>query len=305
MGRLLRHIFLFLLLVLPSTINFLNTGGCQNGLAMAEDADPVEGEEEEATVETDDGASEEAGTVETESAVSDKGEEEDDDDEKPLSASPFADTYILFIKPVTSTELPAGKPVRILVGFTNIGKNDFTVDTMEASLRYPQDFSFYIQNFTTVRYNQAIEPKRQASFEYEFIPNEALHARPFGLVLNINYQDAEGNFYQTAVFNETVNIVETDEGLDGETFFLYVFLAAVIVLILVGAQQLLASFGRKTRTVKPRVTVELGTEKNDVDYEWLPKEILQEMNRSPRRGTPKVSPRKRRQNKRFTGAGEE
>lgn len=305
MANLLGRFLLFLLLVLPTTINFMNNGAYQKGIALAEDADLVEGEEEEATVETDDGAAEETAT-ETESAVTDKGgEEEDDDDEKPITSSPDADTYNLFIKPVVSSDLPAGKGVRVLVGFTNNGKKNFVIDTMEASFRYPQDFTFYIQNFTNVHYNQVIEPKRQASFEYEFIPNEALHARPFGLVININYQDEDGNIFQTAVFNETVNIVEADDGLDGETFFLYVFLTAVIVLVLVGAQQLLASLGRKTRTIKPRVSVELGTEKNDVDYEWLPKEMLQELNKSPRRGTPKVSPRKRRQNKRSTGAGEE
>ena len=45
------------------------------------------------------------------------------------------------------------------------------------------------------------------------------------------------------MFNDTVNIVEEEDGLDGETFFLYIFLAAVAVLLLVGAQQLLSSFG--------------------------------------------------------------
>ena len=50
------------------------------------------------------------------------------------------------------------------------------------------------------------------------------------------------------MFNETVNIVELDEGLDGETFFLYVFLAAVVVLIIVGAQQFFVSFGVSLET---------------------------------------------------------
>ena len=53
----------------------------------------------------------------------------------------------------------------------------------------------------------------------------------------------EGNEFQNAVFNETINVVEPDEGLDGETFFLYVFLIAIVVLLLVGAQQLLTTFG--------------------------------------------------------------
>lgn len=36
--------------------------------------------------------------------------------------------------------------VRLLVGFHNNGTSDFLVDTIDASLRYPQDFSYHIQN---------------------------------------------------------------------------------------------------------------------------------------------------------------
>ena len=42
--------------------------------------------------------------------------------------------------------MPAGALVKFLVGFTNKGDQDFLVETMEASFRYPQDYSFYIQN---------------------------------------------------------------------------------------------------------------------------------------------------------------
>ena len=92
-----------------------------------------------------------------------------------------------------------------------------------------------------------VEPARQATFEYAFTPSETFNARPFGLTINLNYKDAvseitrktsrlryvnlclcekescfgfvlqEGNFFQDAVFNETINIVDADEGLDGET----------------------------------------------------------------------------------------
>ena len=55
----------------------------------------------------------------------------------------------------------------------------------------------------------------------------------------------EGRVYSEAVFNETINIVEVDEGLDGETFFLYLFLAAGVVLLLVLGQQGLASMGKR------------------------------------------------------------
>lgn len=80
--------------------------------------------------------------------------------------------------------------VKFLVGFTNGGEKDFMVETMEASFRYPQDYSFYIQNFTTVRYDRIVEPSRQATFEYAFTPSETFNARPFGLTINLNYKDS-------------------------------------------------------------------------------------------------------------------
>lgn len=67
-------------------------------------------------------------------------------------------------------------------------------------------------------------------------------------------------------------------GLDGETFFLYVFLAAGIVLLLVIGQQTLLSVGKKrssTSTAKKPTQIETGTNNpNNVDYDWLPKQTL-------------------------------
>lgn len=277
-----------LLIVLPTTLMLAGNDG--SFVVRAQEEDIVEGEEDdEATVVDEDAATEEAG------AMTDEGTaEEEEDEEKPLKPSTEADTYLLFTKP-NSMDFPAGEQVRFLVGFTNTGDKEFVVESMEASFRYPQDYSFYIQNFTTNRYNHLVEPKREATFSYQFTPSETFNARPFGLSINLNYRDAEGNFFQDAVFNETINIVEPDEGLDGETFFLYVFLAAIAVLLLVGAQQLLASFGRKGRSglSKSRPTIEVGTQnKGDVDLDWLPEDTLQKLNKSPGR-SPKMSPRQR------------
>lgn len=36
-----------------------------------------------------------------------------------------------------------------------------------------------------------MQPKAQASFEYSFIPAQPLAGRPFGLVILLNYLDAE------------------------------------------------------------------------------------------------------------------
>jgi hypothetical protein len=106
------------------------------------------------------------------------------------------------------------------------------VDSLEASLRYPMDFTFHIQNFTTAALSKTVKPKQQATVAYSFTPADAFAGRPIGLTIQLNYRDAAGNFFIDPVFNETVQIVEFDEGFDTETFFMYVCLAGAIVLLL-------------------------------------------------------------------------
>lgn len=177
-------------------------------------------------------------------------------------------------------DIPAGKPVEFLVGFRNKGKQEFVLETLEASFRYPMDFNFYIQNFSAIGYNRVVPPEEEATLMYSFLPSESFAGRPFGLNINLNYRDNSGAQFQEAVYNETVNIVELEEGLDGETFFLYVFLAAGVVLLLVVGQQFLSSLGRKRTTRTTKTVVETGTNNpNNVDYEWLPKQTLQQISK--------------------------
>lgn len=86
-------------------------------------------------------------------------------------------------------DFPANNIVKFLVGFTNKGTEDFIVESLDASFRYPQDYQFYIQNFTALPLNTVVPPQRQATFEYSFIPAEPMGGRPFGLVINLNYKD--------------------------------------------------------------------------------------------------------------------
>ncbi|XP_076449851.1 translocon-associated protein subunit alpha-like [Babylonia areolata] len=302
MTRMMGKYLLVLLLLLPTTLLFVGQSKISRNIAFADDS--MEGEDEEAIVETDEGPAEEEVGEDTDTGVTDQEQEEESEEEEPaLKASPDAATFILFTKPSGSgQELPAGKTVRFLVGFTNKGYGEFTVESMDASLRYPQDYSYYIQNYTTLTLNRVVESKRQATFEYSFVPSESFSSRPFGLTVNVNYKDGQDNQFQSAVFNDTIQVVESEEGLDGETFFMYVFLAALALLLLVGAQQLVSSMGRK-RMSKPRPAVEMGTQNADIDYDWIPKETIKEMNRSPGR-SPKQSPRQRR-SKRSSGSAEE
>uniref|UniRef100_G3N4Y1 Translocon-associated protein subunit alpha n=1 Tax=Gasterosteus aculeatus aculeatus TaxID=481459 RepID=G3N4Y1_GASAC len=201
-------------------------------------------------------------------------------------ASPNADTTILFVK---GDDFPANEIVKFLLGFSNKGPENFVVESLDASFRYPQ-------NFTALQLGIEVPASRQATFEYSFIPAEPMGGRPFGLVINLNYKDANGNIFQDAVFNQTVTITEREDGLDGETIFLYVFLSGLGLLVVVGLHQLIES--RKRRRPAPKV--EMGTSShNDVDLSWIPQETLNQINKA----SPRRSPRKRNQ-KRSAGSDE-
>uniref|UniRef100_A0A8C9EYN2 Translocon-associated protein subunit alpha n=1 Tax=Pavo cristatus TaxID=9049 RepID=A0A8C9EYN2_PAVCR len=179
-------------------------------------------------------------------------EKEEEDLSGEPKASPSADTTILFVK---GEDFPANNIVKFLVGFTNKGTEDFIVESLDASFRYPQDYQFYIQNFTALPLNTVVPPQRQATFEYSFIPAEPMGGRPFGLVINLNYRDAN------------VSTIFTD-------------------------LQRTSAIQSKNLRKRPVQKVEMGTSnQNDVDMSWIPQETLNQINKA----SPRRLPRKRAQ----------
>jgi translocon-associated protein subunit alpha len=87
-------------------------------------------------------------------------------------------------------ELVAGKLTRLLVGARNNGSQNFIIESIDGSLRYPQDFSYYIQNFTSLRSEKVLESGLESTFEYLFMPSETFNGRPMGLVVLINYRNS-------------------------------------------------------------------------------------------------------------------
>ncbi|XP_064797470.1 translocon-associated protein subunit alpha-like isoform X1 [Oncorhynchus masou masou] len=295
MVQFLPKVLLLVLLAFPATIIM------KGPLVAAQDAtEDEEAADEDAVDDVDVNTEDEDDEAEVEDdnteLTEDKEEEEAVGGE--VNASPNADTTILFVK---GDDFPANDIVKFLMGFTNKGSDNFVVDSLDASFRYPQDFQFYIQNFTALQLGIVVPAGRQATFEYSFIPAEPMGGRPFGLVINLNYKDSNGNTFQDAVFNQTVTITEREDGLDGETIFMYVFLSGLGLLVVVGLHQLLES--RKRR--RPAAKVEMGTSShNDVDMSWIPQETLNQIMQSRRdKASPKRSPRKRTQ-KRTAGSDE-
>jgi len=297
MARLSINQILIVLLVLPCFIQILDIGQGRSSLVVRAQEDEAEGEEaDEGVVEDEDGGSE----VENEEEGDDAAEAEAESNK---NVHKDAETMLLFTKPSIvhtfdsgSVELPAGKVVEFLVGFNNKGDADgiesppdFVVETLDASFRYPMDFSFHIQNFSAIAYHKTVKPGQEATVAYSFIPADAFAGRSIGLTINLNYRDSEGNFYFDPVFNETVQIVEFDEGFDTEVFFMYVFIAAGAILLLFLAFSFLSS--RKGSKKPAKKVVETGTANDDVDYEWIPRSAL----RTP--GSNKTSPRQRKGNR--------
>uniref|UniRef100_A0AAY4AFI9 Translocon-associated protein subunit alpha n=1 Tax=Denticeps clupeoides TaxID=299321 RepID=A0AAY4AFI9_9TELE len=284
----LPKLLLLALLALPATVVL-------NGpLVAAQDAT----EDEEAVDEdvSDDVIAEE----------DDEAEVEDDENTELIpSRAPASEVLTVCVFPLPPSrprscwrivDFPANNIVKFLLGFTNKGSENFVVESLDASFRYPQDFQFYIQNFTALQLGTVVPPQRQATFEYSFIPAEPMGGRPFGLVINLNYKDGNGNVFQDAVFNQTVTVTEKEDGLDGETIFMYVFLSGLGLLVVIGLHQLLES--RKRR--RPVTKMEMGTSShNDVDMDWIPQETLNQINKA----SPRRSPRKRTQ-KRSAGSDE-
>lgn len=305
MFQIWSRIFLIFLVAFPLSIVVNDVF-----VAGAEDAteDEIDTGDNEATATTDEDSE---AKVETEGEEADTTAEETTEKEKPeaeeeeagstgMRVSPDVELSILF-PDFPDKKLVAGKPINALIGFTNKGLKDFNVQTLDASFRYPQDYSYYVQNFTGYRYNRLIEAETEASFEYAFHPHESYGGRPFGLVIMVTYKDEYGADYGGAVFNDTVTFQEVDESFDGETFFLYVFLIALALLGIFGLNYAFTSARGKKSVFSKSTPVEMGTQQNDdVDYAWLPKETTMDFSKpSPRR-----SPRNRRAN-RSSGSADE
>jgi len=242
--------------------------------------------EEEAVVDDEDGAG----------GSDDEAAEEDDGSKKIVHVD--ADTFMLFTRPrqisSTAVELPGGQPVEFLVGFRNKGEQEFVIEHLDASFRYPMDWTYHIQNFSAIAYQKTVKPKQEATVAYSFMPADAFAGRPIGLSINLAYRDSEGNFYFDPVFNETVQIVEFDEGFDTEVFFMWVFMVAGGLLVLFLGLTMLQGKSKGKKQSAPAKPVETGTAGDDVDYEWIPRSAL----RTP--GSNRTSPRQRKGKK---GAG--
>ena len=205
----------------------------------------------------------------------------DDQEDFVIKPSPDAKVFYSFPKQADETMFAGGKVVKTLIGFQNNGDQSFIVDNIEGGFRYPMDYNYVIQNFTSFRYGREVAPGVTQTFLYMFVPSEQLAggSRTFSLVMSLNYRGEDGTLFTDAPFNETVSVVELDEGFDTEIFFMYVLLAALFALLMFGANYMLSNafWGRKSS----RKPLETGTD-GGIDYDYIPKEHLKKQKATKR-----------------------
>jgi hypothetical protein len=192
--------------------------------------------------------------------------DEVEEEREKIVSSPDVVTHSLFPR-YPDAQLPVGKVIEILFGFSNQGVKSFNVTYIQGSIRYTQDISVIIQNFTSYRAWQVIRAGEHYSFSYEFFPDELLEPKDYAFVSSVFYTDEDNVNYTTAFYNGTIYLVEDATPLDLQTFFAY-FLALGIAGLLAFVGYNYLGFNKKGRSYK-QAPVETGTRNANASNEWL------------------------------------
>lgn len=285
------------LFLLAGAILPLKTAYADEDVVEGEDANnPVEEEEEEGVVEDEDDSND---------VLANDNVEEEVEEEEEVTSHKDVNTAILFqsgFEPVVT----AGKKAKGYIHFSNGGSNSFVVTNIDGSFRYPQDYSYTIQNFSSIHPNKVVDAGKESSFSYLFTPGELAGGKSFGLSIIVNYKDLEGNFYQDAVFNQTIQVEENDDDVDTETFFMYLMLTGLGALAILGLYHVTSSKTKRTKRSQSSSNVtngglEIGTTGGPVDYGWIPQETLKVLQKTP---SPRLSRRKGKKGVETSGESE-
>jgi len=124
-----------------------------------------------------------------------------------------------------------------VVGFANHGREVFNITRLAASLHYPLDYRYHVQNvgssprisptlsppphsvsqFTDQSYvGIPVGPNEEVSIAYTLHPDPLLEPRDFGLTVNVFYLSRGAN-WTNLVFNSTVYLVETGSAFDPQS----------------------------------------------------------------------------------------
>jgi len=211
---------------------------------------------------TDDG--DDAGAAEEE-------EEDLDEDEGQASVlAPHPDVTTHYIFPqFPEKRFVVGEKVTALVSFANKGTKTFNVTAVGAHLHSPFDFSYYIQNFTAREVNSVVEPGRQVSLEYVFVPDKSLEPLEFWLSAWVQYNDSADNVYRNTFTNGTIELVEKPSEFNVREFFSWVIGLGVVGVVAYFAYVQPNQSGSKSASKAQKNSgVERGTRATEDDGGW-------------------------------------
>ncbi|EKX39456.1 hypothetical protein GUITHDRAFT_76400 [Guillardia theta CCMP2712] len=179
-------------------------------------------------------------------------------------SSEFAKTTILF-PDFQDKKFVQGQFVDALCGFSNLGDKSFNITNLKGYLISPYDYSMYIQNFSEVPAYTEVKKGEEGTLMYRFLPDPALEPREYMLTLTVDYIDADKEEYQTAFFNSTIEIVESQSALDSRVLF-----GRFLTVCFLGILGLVGNAAYSRFMPKRRKTVDTSARsKESSQNEWL------------------------------------
>jgi len=169
----------------------------------------------------------------------------------------------------TVASIPAGSEISALVGFHNVGNRPYIVKSVQGSIRDAADFSFVLQNFTSLTVGTTIDGGEQASIMYKFLPENDLDPRDVSLEIAVNYADEDDDaVFSSAAFNSTITITDSEAGTP---LLSYVRSLVLLACFVYGALQFVPGAEEVTTQIKTQAKsamVETGTTKKGEETSW-------------------------------------
>ncbi len=129
-------------------------------------------------------------------------------------------------------------------------------------------------------YNVSVLPDQSSTFLYKFKPDQRLEPREFGVVVEVFYLNEQNDTFATTFFNQTVSLVEVEQGFDIQYVFTVITLLVIVALGGFAVYQKLE--GGKTETKKSvktpvaaAATSASPSSPATVDRSWIPKDVLE------------------------------
>merc|ERR1712087_126652 len=162
------------------------------------------------------------------------GEAKADEPPPQLMPTPLDGVRAFAFFPDGPASVTGGKLSEMVIGMQNNGEVDIEMMTVSGKLMLPgaAGKQEIVQNFTNVGYEkQEISSNKEASFAYAFMPALQTGGREFHMTLELFYRQKDtNNFHRAVPFDETIQILESQEGVMTEVLQMYFTLICLPVL---------------------------------------------------------------------------